>query len=267
MKKIISVLILIFFLPCFSYSQDCYTVLKVKGKIVLEKTGQQIKANDEICSNDNLSFYNSDAVAVLHSVSKGRFTIKAVLNNENELSNIIKSSVASVISSTKSNLSTRGNETSELEPDMPYFIVGNFTLKVDNKEYPLNENKFFFLRFNIDDNTYNKKLNNVADKLLMNKEAILNIDGKSLEANKLNSVKLYYYDKTANTSTLFSNFKIIFADEVSLKEELNNYINILKNQKLSDSEILNEILGYVSEIYGRIDEESFLSWIKNNLTL
>ena len=265
-NKIIFAFLLILTLSGFSFSQDCYTVLKVKGKIVLEKTGAQIKTNDEICSNDNLIFYSSDAVAVVHSVTKGRFTVKAVSGTGNELNDIVKSTLASVLSSGKSNLSTKGIEDSEPESKMPYFVVGNFTFRIDIKRYPINDDKYFCLKFN-SEGTHLSKLNNAGDTLILNKESILNIDGKMLSDTKLDSAKLIYFDKTSGTQTQISEFSILFADENLLKDELNNYINVLKKQNLSNNQILSEILDYVSETYGQTDSKNFLNWIKSNLDL
>jgi hypothetical protein len=216
----------------------------VKGKIVLEKTGAQIKTNDEICSNDNLIFYSSDAVAVVHSVTKGRFTVKAVSGTGNELNDIVKSTLASVLSSGKSNLSTKGIEDSEPESKLPYFVVGNYTFRIDIIKFPISD-----------------------DTLILNKESILNIDGKMLSDTKLDSAKLIYFDKTSGTQTQISEFSILFADETLLKDELNNYINVLKKQNLSNNQILSEILDYVSETYGQTDTKNFSDWIKSNLDL
>lgn len=110
MKKILLlffILVVLLSLSPASHAQDCYIIMKIKGTIVLESSGNQLSVNDQVCTGDNIIFKSSDAVAIVHSSSKGRYTIKPGKNRSNELEGIIKESVASALSKSKANLETR----------------------------------------------------------------------------------------------------------------------------------------------------------------
>lgn len=63
--------------PLLLKGQDCYIIMKIKGTIVLESTGQVLQKDDQICGNDNVIFKTADAVAIVHSTSKGKYTLRA----------------------------------------------------------------------------------------------------------------------------------------------------------------------------------------------
>lgn len=262
-KFILFLVVFILSLAGLSRSQ-CYTVLSVKGEIILEKTGQPIKEMDEICSNDKLVFSSANSKAAVLSSEQGRFIIKTSGNKrDNDLTTFVKS----VLFQGTGTLSSRGTVSLETELEDEYFVTGVNKLQIDSKTYPMDSTKFFFLRYKYKDKEVNKKLKYSNDTLFIEKENIYSVDGENIKQSLIESVSLYYYEKDKNTSTKISTFKLIFANEEKLKNELNSYIRLLKNSGKDKSYIEDEVLLYIMDVYGKINVDNAKDWVYKNLEM
>jgi len=260
-KFLIYLFVLILFYPVLSNSQ-CYTVLSVKGKITLEKTGQPIQEMDEICANDKLVFSSSDSKAAVLSSEQGRFIIKMSGGRKDS---DLKAFVKSVLFQGTGNLSSRGVVSLETEFEEVYFVTGINKLQVDSYSYPMSQNKFFFIRYKYNGNEVNKKLKYSNDTLFFDKDEIFKIDGNNINQDLIETVSLYYYEKDNNTSTKIASFKLLFADEAQLKKDLNTYISLLKKLSKEKAYIEEELLLYIIDVYGKINIDNTKDWIYKNL--
>jgi hypothetical protein len=260
------ILFLAFFIALFTgiSRSQCYTVLSVKGEIILEKTGQPIKEMDEICANDKLAFSSTESKAAVLSTEQGRFIIKM---SGKKRGNDLTAFVKSVLFQGTGNLSSRGTVSLETEFEDEYFVTGVNKLQVDPKNYPMDSDKFFFIRYKYKDKEINKKLKFSNDTLIFEKENIYSVDGETIKQNQIESVNLYYYEKDKNTSTKISSFKLIFANEEKLKNELNAYIKLLKNSDKDKSYIEDEVMLYIMDVYGKINVDNTKEWMYKNLEL
>ncbi len=262
-KNILLVFILVFLITGFLRSQ-CYTVLSIKGEIILEKTGQPIKEMDEICANDKLIFSSADSKAAVLSSEQGRFIIKmSGKKKENDLKTFVKS----VLFQGTGNLSSRGTVSLETEFEDEYFVTGINKLQIDLKNYPMDSDRFFFLRYNYNGKEINKKLKFYGDTLIFDKESIYFVDNQKINQDKIESVTLYYYEKDKNTSTKIATFKLLFANEKKLIDELNSYISLLKKTGKDKTYIEDEVLLYIMDVYGKINIDNTKEWINKNLIL
>ena len=260
--KIISFLLIVLISPPCILRSQCYTVLSIKGEIILQKTGQPIKIMDEICPNDKLIFSTAESKAAVLSPDMGRFIIKlSGKKKDNDLEVFVKKVLVQGIG----NLSSRGVISLDNEFGDEYFIAGINKLKIDPNNYPMNEDNFFFIRYKYLDKDVNKKLKYSGDTLFIDKETIYKIDGNYINSKNIESVTLYYYEKGTNTSTKIDSFKLTFADELDLKKELNGYVSILKKTEIDKDHIEEEILLYIMDLYGKINIENMKDWIVKNL--
>jgi hypothetical protein len=291
MKKMYKILLFYFLTSILTYSQDCYMVQKVKGEIIIEKTGQAMKAGDQVCSNDNILFNDPNSAAIVHSTVSGRFVIKPNKETTPELQNIIKAAISAVISPSNSTLSYKyvidpiKNNTNDLDGPVsvnytindlgveflsPYFVLGEYRLKLDKKNYSMDDSKYFQIEYKFNDNLIVKKLNYSNDTLILNKD-IFNIDG--LQTEKQN-VTLYYInnEKKINIKT----FDLIFAMEDDVYNEMNElFLRLKKEKKVNldiektltgeenkiSIEIENELKWYLTDVYGNINEDNVKLWI------
>jgi len=260
------ILFLAIFVLSFSglLRSQCYTVLSVKGEIVLEKTGQPIKEMDEICANDKLIFSSAESKAAVLSPEQGRFVVKmSGKKRDNDLTTFVKS----VLFQGTGNLSSRGTVSLETEFEDEYFVTGVNKLQIDSKTYPMDSTKFFFIRYKYKDKDVNKKLKFSGDTLLFEKESIYIVDDEKINQKKIESVNLYYYEKDINTSTKITTFKLLFADEKKLISELNSYISLLKKSGKDRSYIEEEVLLYIIDVYGKINVDNTKEWVNKNLNI
>lgn len=237
---------------------DCFTVLKVKGDLLCND--KQVKENDKICGKDNIAFKSADAVAILHSPEKGRFTLKSVSkDNKSELGGVL----ASIISSSGTgNLSSRGAITIEDEFKGNYYVISNCNIEIDVKKFPLDNTKYFYLKFKYDGNDVNKKLKNTTNGFLLSKDDILLIDNKPVISDKIREYQFYYYDENDKTSKLISTFNLQFLDETSIKKELLEHLKKIDNLKEDDK--FNECLIYINTMYGNTNADCLKNWVKIN---
>jgi len=256
-KYILLFFLLLLVLPAMSYSQ-CYTVLSVKGVIVVEKTGMPLREMDEICASDKLTFKSKDSKAAVLSSEQGRYIIKP---NKNKKDDNITAFVKSVLVQGTGSLSTRGDVSIENEFGESYFVIGANRLTVDSKMYPMNEYAFFYIKYNYNGEDINKKLKFSKDTLFIDKESIYKIDDKDIDINKVQGVSLYYYEKEKNTSTKLASFILTFADEKSLGKELKEFIKILKSKGKENDIIIQEVVLYLNDVYGNINIDNVKLWL------
>jgi hypothetical protein len=259
-------LFLIIFILSFTglLRSQCYTVLSVKGEIILEKTGKPIQEMDEICVNDKLKFSTSESKAAVLSPEQGRFIIKLSGKKKgNDLSTFVKS----VLFQGTGNLSSRGTVSLETEFEDEYFITGMNRLQIDSKVYPMDSNNFFYLRYGYQGKDVNKKLRFTYDTLFLEKEKIYKVDDADINQKLISDVTLFYFEKNKNTSTKISTFKLTFADEKNLKKELNSYIKLLRESGKEKSYIEEEVLLYILDVYGKINVENTKEWMHSNLEI
>lgn len=262
-KNILFLILFVFTFTGFLKSQ-CYTVLSVKGEIILEKTGKPIQEMDEICANDKLKFSSVDSKAAVLSPEQGRFIVKI---SERKRGGDLTTFVKSVLFQGTGNLSSRGTVSLETEFEDEYFITGVNKLQIDPKVYPMDTNNFFYLRYNYKEKDINKRLKFSNDTLFFEKEKIYRVDDNDINPKTIESVSLYYYEKDKNTSTKISSFKLTFADEKKLTCELNSYISLLKKSGKDKEYIEDEVLLYIMDVYGKINIDNTKEWINKNLEL
>lgn len=242
------------------FSQDCYIVLKVKGTIILESTGERLAKDTRVCLNDNISFDTKDAVAILYNSSNGRFTLKPDKSSESELSGIIKTVVTNALSTSHANVDTRGDEydLKKIIKDN-FFVIPGDTIYPDTDDYPLSDSNYFLIRYHYNGKTITSRLNNSQNGFILNLNNIYNINGSLIDQNEVDKVTLFYFDiKEVPVKT----FRLRFLDTTSLKEELTHFITELKSSGKTNEEIINEVLYYIYDVYGPFSPENLRRWVR-----
>ncbi|MBI5403741.1 MAG: hypothetical protein HY959_10105 [Ignavibacteriae bacterium] len=256
-RILLSAVLFILALPGFLLSQ-CYTVLSVKGEIILEKTGKPIQEMDEICATDKLTFKSSDSKAAVLSSEQGRFILKPGKSKKNES---FSAFVKSVLSQGTGSLSTRGEVSLENEFGESYFVIGTYRLPVDIKTYPMSESNFFYIKYKYNGEDINKKLKFNKDTLFIDKESVFKIDEIEIDQKSVQGVSLYYFEKGKNTSTKIASFQLSFANESKLTAELKSYVNLLKNAGKNNDYIIQEVVLYLNDVYGNINIDNLKIWL------
>ena len=102
-------IILIFFslLQLTSFQTENYYIIKIKGEIYNETAGKILQQGDAVKATDKLTFRQKDAMAMVISDSRGRFTLKYPEknnNNDNALYVFVKTAL---VMNKQNQLSTR----------------------------------------------------------------------------------------------------------------------------------------------------------------
>ena len=251
-------------------AQECYIVIKIKGTIMLEGTDQILQKDDRICGNDNVIFKTADAVAVVHSASKGRYTLRAGKSRFSEIEGVLKYTVSSVLSKNKATLDTKSLDFEDLEDEKGFFdvycIIDSYELKLFENEYSTNDDNYFMLRFKHNNTPFEIRLKNANNVVYLEKETIFAPLIKDEKQDKLEDVALYYYDiKNPDNPKIINAFDLSFPDEKKLADELSNYLMLLRTSGKTEEEIQDELIKYMFNAYGNVNNDNFLKWVNKNV--
>lgn len=265
MKSIKTILVFafLFTISSVSVSQDCYTVMKVKGTVYNFSKGKNVTANDELCTSDQLVFKSNNSVVVVHSSSKGRFTLKSkAADSKSEFSCVMGDVLKQ---SSSGNLSSRAVTSLQDEFTGDYNIIGNsLKIKVEDKKYIMNDNTFFYLQYKYNGEDVNKKLEFSSDTLIFPKNKIFILNDSEINQEDVENISLLYYDKVNKVSKLISSFKITFLDESTVKTEVQKVLDIAKSLNKNEKDTYKDVLSYMTDAYGNFNVEYFEQWYKNN---
>jgi len=241
--------------------------MKIKGSIVLESTGQALQKDDKVCSNDNVIFKTADAVALVHSASKGRFTLRSNKSRLSELEGVIMLTVSSALSKTKKTLDTKSLD-SEVrdEFDVVYCVIGKYDIPLIDAANTESEDNYFILRFKHNNDDHEIKLKSEENVISLDRETILKPLLKEYSYIILPDVALYYHSSNnPDEPKLIDAFDLLFPDEKSLAEDLSNFKVLLKTSGRSDEQIQDDLIVYMYNAYGAVNKDSFLKWLNFNV--
>lgn len=265
MNKLLILLVMLLISVENIYSQDCFVVLKTKGTILSENTGMAIKKDDQICSSDNVIFTTKDAVAILYSATKGKFTIKPNKTTENEISGIFSSIVSNVLSQNTGNTFTR-----PLSEDLkksfydPFYVIDSMNIYVNEDDYPINDKAFFSIEYSFNRKVCTQKLKRDNNGILLNKASVYNSNGSDVDQNAVDKVTLYYNNISKSK---IKSFTLRFIDGNELKQELSSYTEELKAQKKENKDVIDELMYYMNAVYGEFDTGYLYNWFESVLNL
>lgn len=254
MKKLLSLIIILFLGLVLNAQTEKYIVLKVKGKILLKKNNKELKPKDEINSNDEIIFTTQDAVAALHSPQKGRFTLRAQTDNKTKSGFLAL--VKNSLTPASERLSSKRSKTKSFDEtiDSTLCIISQAKYKLTD-EYPVDENNYFIL----------KPLDKKAKPIKLNiVDGYLVIESKSLKPNKSYFTKFDLIYKSKTDEKLLKNMAISIIKEQEVKKDLNAYIKVLQNDGYDNKKIKDAILAYLFDMYGKFNDYEINNWLKTN---
>ena len=259
-KNLIFSLFVCLLISAAASSQDLFTVIKVSGNIVIERTGSPLNIGTSFSQNENLLFKVPDSRAAVINPDRGRF--------------LITSDNVSTFKTSKSNylppagkISTRALATNTGIRDLKdhfegkYLILDNIILKIDTSVYSLADNKFFFITYTYQGKQINKKLAFNYDTVFINRNELLTVDGKIIPDSLVTSMKLAYLvvgGESYDAATVCT-FIPVFPTSKEMGKEVKVIYDLLSNKTYNER--MNEIYSYVKEFYGKFDEASLQKWL------
>jgi hypothetical protein len=265
MKRKLVFLLSFVFLVNTTNAQDLFTVIKVSGNIVIERTGSSLGIGTSFPQNENLLFKVPESRAAVINPRIGRYLLTSENVNEfrNAKSNYLPSS---------GRMSTRSIEhvynASDLAVNLKddYLILNENKVLVDTVDYPMSDKKFFYISYDHNNKTINKKLSFDSDTLIIRKRELLTVDGKEMTAPDIKAMKLIYYVEGIDYSTkTVTFFNPVFPGIDTLKKEVKIILDQMKSKPYND--VLKEVKTFIREFYGGIDETDLRIWLKDNFGL
>jgi hypothetical protein len=122
----------------------------------------------------------------------------------------------------------------------------------------MNDTCFFYINYSFNGEEINKKLPFDNEMLLLDRNNIFKVDGKSIEHQSRTKVKIGYF---SGSQSLTINEMFLIAPEMeALSKEIE--IIIKQNEKKSSTELLDDIVAYATEFYGKADREQMKNWLE-----
>lgn len=256
MKKILPLALLLFLLLVLTASsQDTkYYVIKVQGEIIKAIDNQPLKSGLTIKENDDFIFKSNLSRAAVINPEKGQFVLTPPDKNASAsnkahfmppMQNISSRAGGSILNLVDFQNHFKDN----------YLIICKVKVCIDSNNFPMDNNKFFYINYQFNNESINKKLMSMKDTLIISKKDIFTIDGQP-QNNPENIVfKLYYMN--GEEANLMSEFMTILPDEEKLAEELSNIKQLFNDE----TEFENQALNFVNEFYGSPQEDDFKEFI------
>ncbi len=238
---------------------DTYKVIKVNGKIIYVKSGSSMKMGDVFAPATNLKFATAESRAAIISKIKGRFILTA--GKSGQRSNLLPA---------MNNISSRAGALLNIIDLQNHFqgkyvILGNMKLTIGKDAFPMDKDHFFYLRYDYEGESINKKLPVEDGKLVLNRDDIYKVDGESIDGTKVKEMTLFYRDNAKKTSSKINSFNPVFPDIKLLKEELNIIISEYSDKDADKKK--SEITSYINEFYGKPDKDNLAEFLKKEFEL
>lgn len=259
MKTILPFLLLLS-ISTSAFSQKNFKVIKVNGIILLKTKGISLETGTVFSEKDDLLFRSEDATAAVINSQKGRI----ILTNKNHDLSAAKSNYLPSMY----NISSRGGTMTSLNDlrnhfSGKYVVLNRLAIEMDEKNFPMDNENFFFLRYIYKREEINKKLNYSGDSLIIEKKSLFTVDGDPIPSPDNSSVSLFYHK--GSESIPVNEFDLIFPDIRQLKAEVKIILDEMQGK--TEKEKIEEINSYINEFYGRVYRENLVSWLEYDLKL
>lgn len=236
-----------------------YKVIKVNGQIIIKRSGKSLSTGDELLSSTPLDFKTTDSRAAVISPSKGRFVLTAQANTGK--TNLVPgmNNVASRAGALLNIIDLKNHFSGD------YVVLEKNKLKISKEAYPMSQKNFFFLRFEYNGESINKRLDFEGDSLVLDRAAIFKIDEKPVAVTEKLPCGLYYRISESNENKPISNFNAVFPDLAVLKTEVQVILDNCSGKKTSER--VDEVSAYINEFYGKPDKDNLLEWLQKNFAI
>jgi hypothetical protein len=256
--KSISTLLVIFFTFTGLFGQENFKVIKVNGNIVLRDKGVSLETGTVFSEKEDLLFRTDDAVAAVINPEKGRLILTS---KSHDLSAASSNYLPSMY-----NISSRGFgallTTTDLQNHFSgkYVVLGSQKVEIERRNFPMDENNFFFLRYQYKGEEINKKLAFSTDTLIIDKSSLFTVDGKPIPSPDNTSIRLFY--RKGSESIEISRFDLIFPDTDMVWKEVSVILDGMKTKNTKEK--IGEITSYMNGFYGKVNPENLVLWLKKD---
>ncbi|TNE54259.1 MAG: hypothetical protein EP338_08840 [Bacteroidetes bacterium] len=262
MKRLLVLSTLFLLLASFgTYRIDAFSVIKVIGGIRHAQTNKSLFTGDKVFSNERLKFNDQQSKAALINKEKGRIMLRA------SRSGIVSEGLMPALPNVSSRAGALINQIDiEKHFSDKYLILSGYEAEISPKKFPMDQNHFFFLRYSYQGEDISKKLNFEENKLQLNADEIMQVDGKRIELSPGTKMTLFYRNNEEKTSEAIALFEPVFANEKDLVQECKLILREI-GEGLDAGAKKEQLLAYLTENYGKPQQDNLNNWLHENLGL
>ncbi len=260
-------------------NEDFYHVLEVNGKIKNIKTNSDLEQGDNLSSTAKVKFNTTDAMAMLHSRTQGRFQLRA---KEQQAKPGIELWVRDGLLALSNTTNTRAGKITDLNAlrlhfkneGQPYLILGGKT-EIEMSEELIKKfgEGFFFIRYEYQGKNINKQLPIKGNVVTIAEDDIFKIDGKpvkDIENIKNFMISFYrtaqkdafYIEDTELKKHLYFDLKFV-SNETLQKKGVYTLAKYLAQEGESQEKILIALKDLLGDL-GGVEKDNLETWYKNN---
>ena len=129
----------------------------------------------------------------------------------------------------------------------------------------MNETTFFYVQYNYEGEDIMKMLNYEGQFLIMNRDDIYTVDDEPIKYSDTKDFAIYYYNTDTEESRQVREFVPVFPNDEELKNELMVMVEDMRANGDDQKKIFDEVYGYLSEWYGKVDNDNLIAWGKKYL--
>lgn len=239
-----------------SLAEDTYKVIRVDGRIVFVRTGKDMSRGDEFRNTEKLDFKTQQSRAAVISRQQGRKILAPSSSGRSSLlpaMNNIASRSGGLINAIDLKNHFSGK----------YLVIDHNKLVISSSSYPMNDEQFFFFRYEYGGETISKKPEFSKDTLFVDPQELYMIDGAPIDGSGITEIQVYY--REGKTNTLIGSFEPVFPEEEDIIAETEI---ILEQTETEDKEErINEVMAYLNEFYGKPNKEDLVRWMEAHMKL
>ena len=255
--------LLVFSFALFQAQAQNYKVIHVKGTIIAQSTKSNLERGVAFGEKEKFQYKSNDARAVVINTKEGKRFILKSSSADAGYHNANLTPSAGNISSRAGGLNNRLDLRNHFDGE--YVILGELRVVINSNAFPMDKEHFFYINYLYKGESINKRLLFSGDTLIINKDSLLQVDGNPIRNEDITDMKLIYYSKVDGKvvpSVISSTFYPVFPEETNLREEVEIVVDAMKEQ--SDNEIVNAITSYITEVYGKSDNDNVAQWYHAN---
>jgi len=215
MKYILILLILAGLCSKTTHAQSEYTVVKIKGKIKIVPGYQLIKVGSRIKDSQSVAFENGAVALVVHP-KKGEFVLRQKQNSSGSIGKAIQGMVSNYLQLSKKTVATRSftwlpnKDIKKLFGPEPVPIKADTSFVINNEKYVMTSNTYFYISYIYRNETINKTLDYIGEKLIISPQKIFMVDGHAIDEAETSQMRLYFYRATTKTAEFICSPNFVF---------------------------------------------------------
>ena len=256
--KFLSVIIFGLF-SVLQFQTENYYIIKIKGEIYNETSGKELVQGDAIKASDKLRFTQKNAMALVISDTRGRFTLKFPERLEESIGALTVFVKNALVSNEQNRLSTRSLATKSAVNRLDEYlgreefniIEDELLIKLSKKNYPVYKNYDIIARYYINDKEYGKELSSKNQTMVFSR-SILELPD-SIEVY-IEDLDIYLLNVSAGEEELITCIDLKFINKTELEREFLTIIEKFNDGQTSKSKIKSLLVNYFHDFYGKTDD-------------